>query len=187
MSYYYDYYIGYMTKDGKINPLGIYDCFGKLHSALSISQTYASDLHDDFVPISKDEYGDKLELKNAKWLPVNMLPEGSYIKKGYFLVDDIHQYEEGNDMWDLFYEKLTPQEYIIKSDNELKFGKPQPKFDCEGNEMETYSAADYGWYMYPDYWCKEYEAHQLREAVGIYEYVTDIPKDSQIVIIETEG
>ena len=48
MSYYYNYYLGYV-KDGRVFSLGPFDYSGKLKALLSRSRSFASDLHDRFL------------------------------------------------------------------------------------------------------------------------------------------
>ncbi len=198
MSYYYNYSIGYQTEDGKIYPWGVYDRNGKHHDAFYRSRSFASKLHERFYPIHEDDISDELReefsyeeytgekcMQEVKYLPINELPRMNYIKSGYFLLDDIHKYEEDNDCWDLFYDKLTPQEYIIKMENEMKFGKPTPRKDEWGDEYVPKSASDYAFYMYPDTTCEEYEAFVISNIADCYEFT--LPKDAKMVILETEG
>ena len=198
MSYWYNYYLGYMYMEtNKIHPLGLFDDKGKIHSVLSVSGSYASPLHEMFAPVADayiteglnkcfnyDHYTGQSEF-DVHWVKLEDLPKGSYLKKGYFLLEDIRKFEETEDPWDLFYEKLTPYEYNIKVENELRFGLPKPKKDCEGNEFPVYSAGEYGWYIYPDYNSEEWESEVIRQAAYAYEYA--IPKDAKIVVLETEG
>ena len=190
MSWYVDYYVGYKTKEGKIYPLGHFDCFGNLRPVLTKSRSFASNLWERFQRVTLAEtteelkkhfpdgdlfsWGDSSEEKEEQapwcfWLDVDDLPTGSYLKKGYFLQEDIAQYERSLTDEDVyfgeFYEMLTPAEYVRKMESELKFGIPKPKKDCEGNEFEVYSCGEYSYYVYPDYSCQEYEASVIRDAV----------------------
>lgn len=60
MSYYYNYYIGYRTPDGKIYPLGPFDANGVIHPALCRSRSYASALHHDFSCIPEEDVTNEL-------------------------------------------------------------------------------------------------------------------------------
>ena len=199
MSYYYNYYIGYEW-DGKIYPLGPYNSFGQLCDVISKSRSFASDLHECFYNVSGDQISDELrknfeyedykgdKVVEVKYLPLDELPSGSFIKKGYFLIDDVKRYEDGADKWDIFYDNLTPEMYAAMLQNELILGKPAPKKDCEGYEIEVHSASEYMFYAYPDYDSKEYEAEILRcaiESLYSYRYMNDDNKE--VVILETEG
>lgn len=212
MSWYVDYYIGYITKEGKIYPLGHFDCFGNLRPVLTKSRSFASDLWERFQRVTLAETteelkkhfpdGDSYSWSNSSeekeeqapwcfWLDVGDLPTGSYLKKGYFLQEDIAQYERSltdEDVYfDGFYEMLTPAEYARKMESELKFGIPKPKKDCEGNEFEVHSCGEYSYYVYPDYSCQEYEALAIRDAVSVYEYMIDLPEGSEIIVLQTNG
>lgn len=212
MSWYVDYYVGYKTKEGKIYPLGHFDCFGNLRPVLTKSRSFASNLWERFQRVTLAEtteelkkhfpdgdlfsWGGSSEEKEEQapwcfWLDVDDLPTGSYLKKGYFLQEDIAQYERSltdEDVYfDGFYEMLTPAEYVRKMESELKFGIPKPKKDCEGNEFEVYSCGEYSYYVYPDYSCQEYEASVIRDAVNVYEYMIDLPEGSKLVVLQTNG
>lgn len=208
MSWYVDYYIGYRTPEGKIYPLGHFDCFGNLHSVLTKSRSFTSDLWERFDRITLEETTDEIkkhfpagyveywnepsEEEKAKlppwcfWMYLEDLPTGSYLKKGYFLQDDIAAYER-DDYFDGFYHMLTPDEYARKMESELKFGVPKPKKDAEGYEIEVHSCGEYSYYIYPDYESEEYEASVIRTAANVYEFCTDIPKGSKIVVLQTNG
>ena len=199
MSYYYNYYIGY-EHDGKIYPLGPYDCNNKIRDAISKSRSFASNLHDDFCSVPENMISDELRKEfeyedwngnktvDVKYLPISELPEGSFIKRGYFLISDVKAYEENDDTFDLFYENLNPTLYAAKLQNELTFGKPGPKKDCEGEEYTEPSASDFMYYAYPDYNCKEYEAHIIRTfANSLGDYNSSLPKGYKLVVLETEG
>lgn len=199
MSWYYCYKLGYIDKeDGKIYPLGPFDSAGEWYDAFYRSSSYASDLHDEFLPIpdtmvsnelknkcnyfNKDDYIRNL----VSYLPLDELPTGDYIRKGYFLIDDIKQYEKDKYESEYFYDYMDPGEYARRLENELKFGKPEPQEDCEGNKYTVHSCADYSYYAYPKYCSKEYEAYLLREIADIYEY-SDLVKNNKIVVILTQG
>ena len=199
MSYYYNYYIGY-EKDGKLYPLGPYDQSGRLHDALSKSRSFASDLHDKFYRVSDDmiseelrkdfsyeTYDHKTEMRQLKYLPVDNLPTDKLESEGYCLIEGIKRYEEEGDIDDLLYDMLTPQEYIRKMENELKFGRPERKFDEEGGEFEIHSCDEYSYYRFIDYNSPSYESFILQLFVNVYEYTSAVPDGATIVILETEG
>ena len=134
MSYYYNYYVGY-KKDGKIYPLGPYNCRGQLRSVMTNSRSFASNLYNEFYSVPDNMISDELRQKfenedwngnkttKVKYLPVNELPRGSYIKSGYFLISDVQEYEKTGDTSELFYDTVSPTIYAAKLDYELKFGK----------------------------------------------------------------
>ena len=203
MSWYVNYYIGYRTKDGKIYPLGPFDSFGKLKSILTRSRSFASDLWEDFRSVSLkdttdelrkyfylrkyylDEGGDTEQLW-CFWLGVNELPSEDYLKKGYFLQEEISQYENNDEDWDYPYHCLSPSEYARKLESELKFGSPKPEKDMEGNEIEVHSCSDYSFYVYPDYSSPEYESFIIRRALDMFEY-SEIPEGAEMIILQDNG
>ena len=200
MSYYYNYYIGYMSEE-KVYPLGPYNCKGKLKDVISRSASFASDLHEDFFYLKDDMISDELRkefsytnwndevvMQKVKYLPVEALPKGSAIKRGYFLIEDVKNYEDDPDSFDGFYDYLNPTVYSAMANNEVRFGKPEPVKDSCGEEYYPKSASDYMYYAYEDWHSKEYEADILRTvAYMLGEYDYDLPKGYKLVILETEG
>ena len=203
MSWYYSYYIGGLTKDGKIIPLGMYDREGKIHPAVEKSRSFASDLHEEFCAITQEmvseefekefsyeDYTDskKLDLTYLSYLPLKELGSADYIRKGYFLIEDVKQYEADEDTWDLFYDHLTPQVYAAKLENELKFGPPQKQYDAEGEEYTPHSVRDYMYYAFPDYQSKEYEVYRIKEAADMICHEYDAKqKGLTLVAILSQG
>ena len=200
MSYYYTYYIGYMSEN-KIYPLGPYSATGELKSVISKSASFASDLHRDFLNVLEDRISDELKkefsyenwngetvMERVKYLPVKDLPKDSFVKSGYFLIEDVIAYENDSNSEELFYEHVSPTVYAALLQHEAQFGKPAPKKDEEGYEIPVYSASDYMYYTYPDYNCKEYEADLLRTvAYMLGEFDLKLPKGYELVVLETEG
>ena len=205
MSWYVNFYLCWQDKDGKIRPLGPYDYKGEFKCVRSTSRSFTTDLNQLFNPIPDEAWTEELEKEftyededgNRKrddqymgYLPLSELPTGDWIKDGYFLIDDIDQYIRSKDddevYFDDFYGGLSPEVYIRMVENELKFGPPKPKKDCEGEEYIPHSVADYSFFMYPDYQCKEWEAFLLRMVAGILDN-WDLPKDARVVVVKTEG
>lgn len=207
MSWYYTYYLGIQDENGKIKPLGPYDCNGKLHEVVERSRSFETGLHDSFTEIPDEAWSDELfaefsykdrdndsahKYDYMSYCPIKELPSGSWIKSGYYLTDDIDQYMKSLDnpdeyYFEGFYERLSPEVYARRMENELKFGPPKPKKDCEGNEFETHSVSEYSYYCYPDYNCKEYDASTLRRTAEMLMESYDVPKGSRIVVILSEG
>ena len=199
MSYYYNYFIGYES-GGKIYPLGPYDSFGKLRYVVSKSRSFASDLHNDFYYLAKDEYSDELlkefsyetydgktEWIPIKYLPIGDLPTGDFINKGYFLIDDVRRYEETGDNFDLFYDSVSPTVYAAMLEHEMKFGKSERYKDEYDEWVQPKSASDYMYYAYLDTDCKEFEAFIIAQVADeLWSYST-LPKDAKMFILETEG
>lgn len=200
MSYYYEYYIGY-KKDDKIFPLGPFSADNKLKCVVCKSRSFASNLHDMFSDVSEKMMSSELynqfkytdykgdDACEVKWLPLAELPSGSFVKSGYFLIEDVQRYESlGEDDWDvgeLFYERLTPTVYAAKAQQQHQFGRAAQGTDAEGFEVPVYNASDYMYYAYPDYNCKEYEAFLIRQVAHMLG--EDMPADVEIVVLEREG
>lgn len=199
MSYYYNYYIGYI-KDHKFYPWGPYDANGVLSPALSRSSSFASDLHDRFIPIKSEEFSDELikqfeysdykgekNLQEIKYLPTRELPMTDMITHGYFLNKQIDEYER-NDREDaqwIFDAPLSGEEYVRKLEKQMKFGPNQPQKDIEGNEYTEPNASDYTYYAFLNTSSVEYEAHilmQFFDSLVSYSLGAD-----DWVILETEG
>ena len=164
MSWYYSYYPCIRHKDGTIDIMGVFDKDGFAHPCLCNSRSFEYGLHEEFVDIqlsnltndsikalriNLDEW-DEVERNNPymSYCAYHDLPSGSYIKSGYFLVEDIDNYEEWlnnpSDIWfDGFYEKISTQHYM----NLLQHA---PK-----------EALKYAFYMYADKECKEYHSSIL--------------------------
>lgn len=213
MSWYVDYYVGYRDKDGKIYPLAPFDAFGNLKPIITKSRSFASDLWEKFERVTLEETTEELKKHFPKgdiyfwgvdkdekkeeqppwcfWLDPEDLPVGTYLKKGYFLQDDIAQYErsltDDSVYFDGFYHMLTPSEYIRKAETELRFGVPKPKKDCEGNEFEVHSCGEYSYYMYPDYESAEYEAFCIRMILDMFDFNIGLPDGAKLVVLQTNG
>ena len=205
MSWYTTYYLAYQKADGKVYPLGPFDNNGNYHSVRSTSRSFTTDLKEMFHVLDEEKCSDELANaifskyntecdyddlsdweKRLEYLPLSDLPKDSYIKSGYYLIDDIKEYERGElDESDLFYESMTPHEYCLRLANEMLLGKPENKKDCEGEEIEAHSCADYAFFSYPDYTSKEYEAFLLRVFADVFEY--SLGEDEKIVVVKTEG
>ena len=200
MSYYYNYYIGYMAGK-KIYPLGPYSANGKLKTAVCKSRSFASDLHDDLDYVSDDMISDELRkefeytdyngekvMPDLRYMKVSDLKASTPVRRGYFLIKDVMRFEENHGDFDGFYDVLSPEVYAAKAHNEMIFGKPLPEKDIEGEEYQPTCAADYMYYAFVDYTSKEYESFIIREVAEMLDdYDSDLPKDRELVVIETEG
>ena len=196
MSWYYSYYCGYRNlATNKIYPLGPFDVFGNLNPIFSRSRSFASDLHEDFCTVREGDYTDSLKKSfnieddanyDIWWLPLSDLPDGDPVKRGYFLVDDIKYYEDGGSVYDdIFYDKLTPTEYINKMQNEMQFGY-HPEKDEEGGII-GHSCQDYMYYAYLDKSSQDYEAELIRNAFDSYDKYDFKKRNYQFVVLMTQG
>lgn len=203
MSWYYVYYLGYMDKDKKIYPLGLYDCFGKLHPVIEKSRSFASDLYHRFYKITDDNVTDELkkefsykdydeepqfDTNGLSFCPVSELPKGDYIKKGYFLINEVQEFLESDEP-NVFSERLTSEVYAGKVISEIHFGAPETVVDEYGDEYKPHSAGEYMYFAYPDYDSEEYEAGLLKDVMDMVapDWMHVIPKDCEPVIILSQG
>ena len=197
MSYYYNYYIGYQ-KDGKLYPVGPFDQEGKLHSAITKSRSFASDLHTLFTKVSEDAisfelraafsyetYDHKTEMAEVKYLAEKDLPSEKLFLEGYCLIEQIERFEKEHDT-DLKYDMLSAQQFLRKMENELKFGKPEKKNDGK-EDPEIHTCDEYAYYRFIDQESIGFEVFLLRQFISAYEYTSAIPEGAEIVILETEG
>ena len=200
MSYYYTYYIG-MEKDGKIYPIGLYDHKGKIHYALTVSQNFASDLYKMFTPVTEEMFSDELTkefccyngLQELQYLPIDSLPDDTFIKHGYCLREDILSYintDEDDYRWDLLedlkYNMISEEVFAFKAVDEMQNGVPKPTVDCEGEIIPVHSCKDYAFFCAPDYHSKEYEAFLLKVIADLYWY-TAYKEAANIVILMMQG
>lgn len=200
MSTYYNYYLGFINKkDNKIYPLGPYDNEGILHYAYCTSYSSPSGLYMGFEKMRKEDMSLALkaefDIKDNKLedqyyqlyaLSYSELPKDDYIKKGYFLIDDIERYErrkEEEKTFDGFWDYLTPTAYAKKCENEMRFGTPKSRRDELGEEYTPHCCADYAYYCYPDYDCEEYEAFLIRRAAKMLLPYYDLEEDKELVVI----
>ncbi|MBR1798125.1 MAG: hypothetical protein IJ757_09005 [Clostridiales bacterium] len=190
--------MGY-KKDNKIYPLGPFDHKGAIKAVICRSRSYASNLHDRFSFVTEDELTDELKkafeyeawdgkvgVQDIKVLMLSKLPTGSYIRKGYFLIEDVERYEKDQCTEECFYVYKSPEVYAAMLKNEALLGPAAPKIDCEGNPIETYSASDFMYYAYPDYSSENYESSLIRDFADVLETYPTISEDN-IVVLETEG
>ena len=199
MSYYYNYCLGYL-KNGKVYPLGPFDAKGKIYYVLSRSRSFASNLHEDFYDLPKNMYSNELkktfqyetwdgetEVNDLRYIQISELGSTNFIKTGYFLISDVEKYEKNDgDDYDLFWDNLSPAIYAAKLENELKFGAPKEQTDDYGEKYTPHSVADYMFYVYPDYNCREYETFLIKKQVEIYEVAT-LLEGAEVVVLLTEG
>ena len=207
MSYYYNYFLGYQNNDdGLFYPLGPYDMNGNLHDVFSRSRSFASNLHERFSMIPTDKFSEPLkkeftyencygekDLANVRYLYLEGLPETNYLRKGYFLIEDIKMYEDAmrnNEVYgcfDYFYDYIPLEVFPQIMQNEITFGKSVNTSEEDDSVDKKHSCRDYAFYIYPDYTSEAYEASMLINAVGMYEYGVKELDNARVVIMETEG
>lgn len=176
MSWYASYYIGERKKDGKIYPLKNFDETGNFYPVFTRSRSFASDLYEDMAPLRQEDMSDELKKwfsseDGADYRIINERDLGSddYIKRGYYLIDDVKEYLNGNpDDFDGFYRKLDPITYAERFRNEQVFGAPQHEEDEFGNDVTPPPISDYMYFTYADIYSREYEVFMLRSAIDCY-------------------
>lgn len=201
MSWYYSYYAVYKNiKENKFYFLGPYNHKGEVKDILTRSRSFASDLHEYFEKphITKELCSDKMlkdlqtmwgktdeemdKLEDWEWRYISYcsldeLPKDTnYIKEGYFLNEDIAEYEKERDYESMRY-PLSASEYSRMMQNELKFGKPGEKINDWGEKYIPHSCEDYSFYRYPDYGSIEYEISLIKQIIDI---ITDDGYDFMI-------
>lgn len=169
MSWYYTYYAGVRTAEGKIYPLGPYTAEGKLKEIASISRSFEPDLHEYFGVIPQNCYTDELK-KDFPYITQDPmlysycffddLPKGDSLKFNYYLITDVQQYQKDGAAFDGFYDYLTPEMYYLKALNELSFGAAAD---------ESHSARDYMPFAYIDQLSSTGIASKIREISYLYE------------------
>lgn len=198
MSCYYCYYIGIEDKQTKIiEPYGIYDCFGNLTPVVERSGSFATDIKDYFYDIPKEKIGEKLrkefeyenwngeKVVDLKYCYLKELPSSNFIVEGYFLINDVVAWNDGDDD-SLFYNVIKPHVYAELMKKEQIFGKNQPKKDIEGHEYAEPNASDYIYHSIPNTNSKEYDSFRIKEVVDMLtKYNYKIEEKYDIVIIES--
>ena len=201
MSYYYNYYLGYIDKNNnKIYPYGPYTSTKKdnLSCVMNYSRSFDDNFSDFFDEIPRDMYSSELMTDrnfkeafeenycpNPKYCRIANLPASDFIKSGYFLIEDVTNYMTNKDS-EVFLERVDPIAYNGMVASELKFGKPERKMDDFGEEYTPYSASDYMFFAYPDYNCVEYRAFLLKQFLNSMEEFEDTT-NKEFVVLETEG
>lgn len=202
MSWYYTYYFGYIDKDNIVHTAGPYNKDGEIKCIFTRSRSFASDLYRSFNALDEEHMGEDFKKDFTidgsfdsyyySYLPLKELGDSDYIKKGYALVDDVIAYNEGDGQYPI--EMMSIEEYAIRIDNELKFGK-DPRWkrdnsdedDCEYVEP-TKSVRDYVYHVYPDYYSKEYETFLIKEyADSILDWPWNGDDDKVYVVICSQG
>ena len=200
MSTYYNYYAGIQTSDGKIKPWGPFNANGELNPIISRSNSFASNLHNDFYIIEEQKVSEELHKHfdyedwngnkkcDVKYLPYEELPGGSYLKEGYYLIDDVKDWESDLNSWDFegFYNMISPTIYAEKVRQEAQFGKNPTHVDEYGEIVGEPNASDYMFYVIPDYGSKEYEAEVIRLGFNMLEDYT-LPKGTKYVVLMNVG
>lgn len=184
MSFDYYFYLGKRSEDGQIETVGPYNRCGKLLPMEWLCDT-TYDLMDYFRKMRDDEISDSIKKDlpaygcddNERFTSLyvcsfSVLPKDDYIKSAYYLIKDVDVYmKEGyKGYWDdLFYDYMTPEIYMAKAANEMKFGPPRYREDEFGNDVTPHSCGDYMYFTFPDYQSKEYLIYHFREIVEMFD------------------
>ena len=205
MSIYYDYYIGYW-KNNKIYPYGPYNQAHDFKSIISTSGYRETGLHKEFWKVDAAELSEELmdalygsckddmniDCLSIYKLDMGDLPTGSYVKRGYFKISEVAEYEADIDAQnpsEIFTYPIDPITYNGMMASELQFGPPTPKKDSFGKEYTPLSAREYMYYSYIDYSCPEYAASVIRSVFHMLysSYSSDdkelVGEDPEFVVI----
>lgn len=168
MSLCYEYYLGLLDiRTNKIDTLGVYDCDGLIHPVLNLYSSNTT-LYMKFSKICCNMFTDRAKSDlgltnetNVSFAYLDSLKESNYIKSGYFLIDDIDEYEKSDgDPFGLFEDYLTPVSYIAKKEN--------------GCDVSMYS-----YYAYPDYYCDAYDIDYI---LRVYDTISEFKKFDKSII-----
>lgn len=201
MSWYTNYYLGYITPDQKIYPLGPFNHEGKYVNVLSKSRSFTTRLRDEMEPVADTQVSDELKqalFANSEvtsnyaeqcylgYVKLANLPDDDYVKRGYFLISDISEYlTNDHDTDNLFYDKLSPEIYAMKLTGELVVGSDA---ELDDPDIGVHSCKDYAYFAYPDYASMEYEIDILRRVANMLLIgYTSLPEHASVVVLKTEG
>ena len=201
MSWCATYYAGIMDTEGKIKPIGPYNDKGELKPIVERSRSFASDFYTDFYQTNEKqitpelrkefEYEDYKGDKNLdiRYLPLDEFPVGSYLKSGYYLIEDIKDWEKNPDSFEFdgFYNMISPLIYAEKMRNWFVYGDEKPKLDEEGYECEVHNPSEYMYAVIPDYSSKEYEADIVKDICYMLMNEYEVPKGCRLVALLEEG
>lgn len=137
---------------------------------------------------------------SLKILEADRMPSNDFIKKGYFLIEDVKKYENDpniilDEEENVFEDYLTPTVYANMLNNEILLGQSGGVeflnlFDDEENDEEEleikHSVGEYMFYIYPDYYCEEYESFVIKQAIKNFELQLE-SSDDKIVVLLIEG
>ena len=213
MSVYYNFYVGIRNKETEklehFPGLTYKDTESKkerAHQILYRSRSFLPDgALDYFNPVNLDDLDDALkntftcegwngELANSDPHMITLSDLRSlsmdYIKRGYFLVEDVAAYEKRNGDYDLddsFYDVVSATVYANMCAKNIQTTIEK---DVEGFEYVKHGWADYMYYAYPDIECKEYLFNELNTLGSSYEemlstiYGWEESKKYEIVILQ---
>lgn len=131
----------------------------------------------------RDMFTDKLQLLNslcyisyAELMNMN----SNFIKTGYFLVDDVEQYQKTKDSEDLFYDSVSESVYANMCAKKIESKEME---DDEGFKYTKHGWEDYMYFAYPDYDSPEYLTHILQILADSYHDLLFQMKDKELVIL----
>ena len=180
----HNFYIGFI-QDGKFYLSGPCTADGTIHPVISeidcdnddypidryFSRIGEDDADDDLVKALSYRNSDGENVFDVCYCPVSGLPNGSFIRKGYFLCSDVAAYldlmnleSKTNGEWDcadmdgLFEVMIEPEVYASALKNEMLLSEV-PDILLSGRR----SMADFMYFAYPDANAIEYKAYQLRK------------------------
>lgn len=203
MSYYYNYYLGQRNKSiGTVSFLGPFSKEGGALPILWKSRSFASDLHEsfDFVPkenIDSSIFENKILYKDddyqqtLKMLPLSELKNDSPFKIGYVLRSQLISFFENKDNYfsetDAFTKVLTAEAFATFAQGYLVDEKPMFIYDWNSHETIKALPTDFVYHSWINYNSPEYEKWFISEVINNLGLSYRCDKDSELVILETEG
>lgn len=197
-TYQYAYYLGY-KKDNQIYPLGPFNEAGKLKPIINRSYDTLHRFDCEIAEVTDSEFSEELyqefecdgdKRKNKRYhvplkkIMLKDLPEGNFISRGFFPVNEVNDYEKSDGTKHCFYDHKTPSVYAELLKNEIQLGKKTREYD-EYEQTNYHYATDYMFYAYPDYSSKYYESFLIKMFVDVLRFNEEI-LEKDIVILEQE-
>lgn len=192
MSRDYYYYLAYRTKDNKIIPFDLKTLDGRYrpiyHHCSSNDPIY--EYFKDFRPTDdidptferqmipdEDEDWVGYHSNGIAWTYPELLTDELPIKSGYFLIDDVLEYQTNKYYTDgMFESMISPEVYAQLVSRQLEFGY------IEEENYYSKNASDYMYFSAVDYECHDYVGYHLRIiADRLHDY--DDKEDGREVII----
>ncbi len=197
----YNYYLGYL-KDNKFYPLGPFNSNGKLKPVLSNNYNNLQE-RCLFTGINEADVSDELRKHFEYESYVNRnktkmvltplyktmlaeLPSGDFIKRGYFHMSDVTNYEtsDGHDV--SFRAYKSPSVFAEMLKNEMQTKNTQSGYDYDGEPVHQSIASEYMYFAYPDCSSVHYEIFIIRTIAEILRKNENISAND-IVILVTEN
>ncbi len=208
MSYYYTYYLGKReTATGRVSLAGPYDEKGHVVSLMSKSRSFASDLHEDMLPLAEEEMAEDVReqftyedwkgnkvLDTVKSMPFAALSGKTPFKCAYVPAFDVIDQNDTDDDDEIYYsDKLNDAQYATLCAASVRgsaAGKRTiERYDLEMGEYKGMELGpeDYVRHMWVDTTSREYEEWLLSTIVWSVGDLCWPPKGFENILLEVEG